>query len=377
MLTVMSNTLNPALTVTNQTAEPILLANVKDSPKSGLDAYAQQLTVVSEIIANQGQGKVILNQPDQVDYNLIGMRSKDLFPVASRVAVTPINCSNHPSPKCTGGISQYYADLTIAPVEAESMHQALKFRQSISAFPGLEPGLSFTKLLIECKQDLKNAESRVNAFFHYTKKYQKSSFESFNEIQSYCLYYAFAWANFQDSFTYEVAQVNSDLNADSGLVTVGTVVFTKKTNAPNPADINDRNGGYDISYHPVKGRSIPLDLVDGTLASTDDSTNPAVRLFFTYGLKSDFTGNGADNVTWPVLMGGIDQAQVIAVGAIKPIDSPVMAAAIKISTDWKKFYSPKTAADWAKTFGLTAFVAIALGLLALSGYYAVMVVKKG
>ena len=184
MSTTATDTLNQTLIVTNSTVEAIVLGSVKDDPKSGLDAYGQQLTAVSPVIANQDQSSVTLDQPNQTAYNLIGMRAIDLFPVANRMAVIPLACSNQPSAKCTGGTTQYYADLTIDAAEADSMQQALKFYQSVSAFPGLEPGLSFIKLIDDCKKDSTNAESRINAFFQKTKNYSKCTLESFVAVQS-------------------------------------------------------------------------------------------------------------------------------------------------------------------------------------------------
>ena len=377
MATLATDTLNQTSTVTNSTAEAIVLASVKDDLDSGLDAYAEQLTAVSAVIDPQGQGTITLNQPNQTDYNLIGMRAKDLFPVANRMAVMPVECDRQPSPKCTGGISQYYAHLTIDAAEAESMQQALKFYQSVAAFPGLEPGLSFIQLVSDCKEDYKNAESRINDFFQKTQNYAKCTLESFAAVQSYCFCYAFSWAHFQDHFSYEVAQVNPDADAREGLLDAGKIVLTKKTNAPYPTDVNDRNGGYEIAYHPAEGEAIPLALVDGILVSTENLTAPSVKLFFSYDLKRTFTGNEADNVVWPVLTGHIQQSQVIAVGIVEKSDSPAMIDVNHIFGDWKRFYNPKTAKDWVKTIGLTSGVIAAIGILAGSIYYATKFVKQG
>ena len=373
-----NSTFNSTLTATNSTAEPIVVASVKDDPKSGLTTYAQQLTTVSSVIAGQGQGAVTLDQSGQAAYNLIAMRAKDLFPVANWMAVVPLDCSSQPSAKCTDGVGQYYADLTIATAEAESMQQALKFYQTVSTFPGLEPGLSFIKLIDDCTKDSTNAESRINAFFQKSKKYSKCTLESFVAVQSYCLYYAFAWANFQDHFSYEVAQVNSDADASEGLLAAGKIVFTKNPSAPTPADVHDCDGGYEIIYHPVEGNPIPLVLVNGSLVNSKNEADLPVNLFFSYGPKSNFTDNDDDNTAWPVLIGAINQSQVIAVGTIEASDSPVMAASIrKFSTDWKQFYSPKSAKDWSKTIGLTAGLVAGLGLVVGAIVFAIKVAKQG
>ena len=326
MATLATDTLNQTLTVTNPIADSIVVASVKDDLDSGLVAYAQQLTAVSAVIAPQSQGTATLNQPGQTDYSLISMRAKDLFPVANRVAVMPVECGSQPSAKCTDGVSQYYADLTVDAAEFDGMKQAFYFHQAISAFPGTDMALNFIQLLSDHRSDPKNAESAINQFFKQTKGYEKCTLQNYIAASTYCRYYAFAWANLQESFAYAVFQPASDPNANEALIDQGTIFFTKKANAPNPADIQDRNGGFDIVYQPVAGDAVPLALVDGILCSTESTTNPDVALLLTYQLKSDFTGLDTDQKAWPVLVGTANQVKLLAVGVPAATANQTLAA---------------------------------------------------
>ena len=387
MATLATDTLNQTLTVTNPIADSIVVASVKDDLDSGLVAYAQQLTAVSAVIAPQSQGTATLNQPGQTDYSLISMRAKDLFPVANRVAVMPVECGSQPSAKCTDGVSQYYADLTVDAAEFDGMKQAFYFHQAISAFPGTDMALNFIQLLSDHRSDPKNAESAINQFFKQTKGYEKCTLQNYIAASTYCRYYAFAWANLQESFAYAVFQPASDPNANEALIDQGTIFFTKKANAPNPADIQDRNGGFDIVYQPVAGDAVPLALVDGILCSTESTTNPDVALLLTYQLKSDFTGLDTDKKAWPVLVGSANQVKVLAVGVPTATFDQTQTAARPLSVgrfpnlddfkaSAKKLFTPKTAVDGAKLAGILAGVAVGLAATAGMVYLVVREYRK-
>ncbi len=375
----MNNGLTPNLAVTNQTDSPILFVSVKNDPSSALDAYAQTLTPVSSVIAAKsaqadGQGEINLDIANNQNYNLIGLRPSDLFPITNQIAVVPINCSYKSSSKCTEGITQYYQDLTIVPNDIEAMKQSLLFYQSNLAYPGTEMAIAFIKILESYKTDPLNVQSSINNFFKQTKGFEQCTLESYVAVSTYCQNYAYAWANWQSNFSYEIFEPATDPNATKGLVSVGKVIFTKKVDAPNPADINDYNGGYEISYQSNNGKRYALQLVNGNLVSQDSDATPTVSLFFSYGLKSDFTNVETDKVAWPLLAGKVEGVKVIGVGIPetsslnKEQKSDNYQTSSQNLKNFADYFSPKTAAEWINLICRMMIFVYPLGLLIFGAY---------
>ncbi len=370
-MTTNNDSPNLTLSITNQTDSPVIFVRVKDDspsalkkddPNLALDAYAQSLSLVSEVIPANGKGQVALDIANTGNYNLIGMSPHNLFPIINQVAAIPITGDQQSS-------SPSIEDLTVSQHEVEAMKQALLFHQSILAYPATEMAIAFIKILGNYKTEPLNVETSINQFFQQTENYQKCTLNSYVAVSTYCRYYAYAWANWQTNFTYEVFQPNPDSNGSEGLISVGKVIFTKKENAPNPADISDHNGGYDIIYQSNQGKIHPLSLINGHLCSTENNETPLVSLFFSYGIKSEFTNVETENFAWPILVGAADGLSVIAVG-VPEASTPKTIQTQTLLQDsantlqaWAKYFNPKTAEEWTLLIGKMVGFAIYIGLL--------------
>lgn len=367
MANLTDNERNESLAIINQTSSTVIIASVFDNSNSGKIGYAQQLSAFPAnanpiAIAANETGTITLNktfdnQPLLV-YDLATMRTQDLFPISNHSAI-PIDCKTHPSPKCDGGYDFYYTDITIKQDEADAMQQSYEFNKGILSHPDSDLAKTFANILSEYQSDPEKLEQQVNSFFqNQTKNYTKCTLDSFVAASTYSQQFAFAWANLQSSYTYYVFQVaRNQQPSASGMTSIAKIVFTKKSNAPNPADVSDRNGGFDITYEPKNGETRKLSLVNGSLITASNPDFPDVALLVSFTIKSMFTGNVNDTEIWPVLAGKIDGFTVIAVGqdSKAPPDS------------WYEFFHPQTAQQWAGLIGSIIGLAFAIYFLAEKG----------
>lgn len=372
MINLAGNERNGNLAITNQTSSTVIIASAFDDTNSGKIGYAQQLSAFPDNanptqIAAKGTGTITLDktynengtQQPILDYDLIAMRPQDLFPVSDR-AVLPVDCKTQPSPKCNGGYDFYYNDITIAQDEADAMQQSYEFNKGILSYPDSDLAKTFVNILSEYQSDPEKLEKEVNSFFqNQTTNYKKCTLDSFVATSTYSQQFAFAWADLQSSYTYYVFQVAQNQQPSaSGMTSIAKIVFTKKSDAPNPADVNDCNGGFEITYEPKSGETRKLSLVNGSLVTTSNPDFPDVALLVSFTLKSMFTGDVNDNEIWPVLAGKIDGFTVIAVGQ----------DAKALPDSWYEFFHPQTAQQWAGLIGSIIGLAFAIYFLAEKGY---------
>lgn len=366
----MSDTRNTVLKITNNTASDAIFVSAFASAP-GQDAYAQTLTGfpsntnLQKILAN-ASGTLTLdktyndhgeNKPILL-YDLIGMRPADLFPLTDQSAA-PIDCKTYPSPKCQNGYTSYYEDLTMTADEATGMTQSYKFSRNISAYPEVDISKQFAALFDQYGDDPEKLEKAVNAFFAtQTTNYTKCTLGTYIAATTYTQQFAFAWADQQDQYTYYVFAVNTDQQPKAqGFSKIGRITFQRKKNAPNPADVSDRNGGYDISYLPVAGSARILKLSNAILINAANPEFPDVSMVLSFALKSTFTGNVADNTVWPILTGKVDGFNVVAVAQDSTPES-----------SWYQFFHPQTAQQWMSLVGSIIGISFAIYFLAEKGY---------
>jgi hypothetical protein len=358
---------NTNLGITNQTSSPAIFASAFATTPGSI-GYAQSLSAFptnsspTQIAAN-GSGTIILDktyndngiQKPILVYDLIGMLPGNLFPLTDQ-AEAPLYCSTNPSPKCQGGYTEYYADITMGQTEADGMTQSFQFSQEIAAYPEVDVTKQFMSIMSQFASDPDKLEKAINAFFSgQTKKFQKCTLDTYVAASTYIEQFAFAWANMLPSYKYWVFAVSEGTNLQAkGFHSIGTITFTRKSNAPNPADVSDRNGGYDIVYQPDDGGdSRSLSVVNGNLVTTANPDFPSISLLLSFALKSTFTRNPNDATVWPILAGKIDGFQVIAVGQ----DSTTQSS-------WYEFFHPQNAQQWMALIGSILGIAFAVAFLA-------------
>jgi hypothetical protein len=379
--------LSTDLKMTNQTSSPAIIARVQEDSNTAKAAYAQPLLALPSntqptVIAATTTVPLSLDAPTQDAWNLIAMQPDNLFPLSNQMAVVPLDCNQQPSSKCSNGITAYYNDITLTQTEATAMQQAFAFYQNVLAYPDTDLVKGFFELLSTYKNpdNALNLETTINQYFQQTQDYSQCTLASYIAVSTYCRHYAFAWANFQNRFTYLVFQPATDPEATVGLVSIGKILFSKQPNPPFPADVGDCNGGFSITYQPTVGSERKLSLVDGRLVSSDGSA-PSVAFIFTYCLKSTFTQVETDTTAWPVLMGKIDGVQVVAVGDIPATPAKPNSTATSLGgnwhDDWVKLFNPKTTIDWVKVIGIVAAMAAGLGITAFMVYKTVQWIRIG
>lgn len=359
---------NTSLTITNSTASDAVFASAF-GVAPGQDGYGQPLSAFPSnasptVIKSKGSGNIILDktyddhgvQNPILIYDLIGMQPDNLFPLFDQSA-DPLGCATEPSPKCQGGYTSYYADITMTHDEADGMSQSCQFSQNLAAYPEVDLSKQFASILSEYASDPVKLEEAVAQFFKQTKNYQKCTLATYIAASTYVQQFAFAWANWQSSYTYFAFAVNQEQSPTTqGFASIGKIIFTMKSNAPNPADVSDRNGGYDIAYHPDSGAVRQLSLINGNLVTTSNPDFPDVSMLLSSALKSVFTGNANDNTVWPVLAGKIDGFTVVGVGQ----DSTIRSS-------WYEFFHPQTAQQWMGLIGSILGIGFAIYFIAEKG----------
>ncbi|MDH4078972.1 MAG: hypothetical protein OEU68_04070 [Nitrospira sp.] len=366
----MADTRNPSLTVTNNTAGDAIFASAF-STAIGEDGYAQTLSgfptsASSQEIAAGSSGNLTLDktyddhgvQKPILIYDLIGMRPADLFPLTDQSAA-PIDCATHPSAKCQNGFTSYYADIAMTADEATGMTQAFSFSKNISAYPEVDIAKEFATIFETYGDDPEKLEQAVDAFFAtQTKNYTKCTLGTYIAATTYTQQFAFSWANQLPQYTYYVFAVNQDQQPKTqGFSKIGTITFVRKSNAPSPADVTDRNGGYDINYVPTTGASRVLNLVNANLVTASNPEFPDVSMVLSFALKSTFTGDAADNTVWPILAGKIDGFTVVAVAQ----DSTP-------TSSWYEFFHPQSAQQWIGLIGSIIGIGFAIFFIAEKVY---------
>jgi hypothetical protein len=248
-------------------------------------------------------------------YNLLVSQANNYFPVA---AVGEIK------------IGRNFAAVSLpqaAPSNSSSGANAYMFLQNMMAYPTSPLAQQFTAALNQDNASGNGSCSAVNAFFTGTTSFQNVDFAIYSAVTSYASAYAYIWADFASSYTYNfytVTPTTSDATSSTGstdvkdsqqVTSLGTVVFT--SSGSSPAAVDDANAGYTISWNPTSGSAVALNFVNGQLVATNSDGFSGICLQCTFMDMAQLTGNSADTGT-PIqaLTGLINGTNVIG----SPVD---------------------------------------------------------
>lgn len=342
--------------VTNNAGTPVVVLDAytsatnvaTNSPKKG---YQQSLKILplaegGDVIADGATGTVTLNdtrtdshgqtQPNYL-YQLLVSRPQSLFPVmdageAISFKTTPMS----------------YPPIAVTSAAAKNMTLAHTFCQNLMAFPTSNLAKNFQQALVDAqKQSSVDAMLKAIAgYFNTTTGFKGLDFPSYVAVSSYIQAFGWVWG-LDDSGnpgrTYwlyassDAGQQPPSTAASAGNASPnhGSITFSLKGNAPNPADPTDPTSGYTITYTPTSGNAVTLTFDGGQVLDNPDT--PSICLQGTYALKSAFTHADGDNVAWPILVGTLEGTKVI--GVSQPPESW-----------WQKNVTSKTFSQWVDLF---------------------------
>jgi len=216
--------------------------------------------------------------------------------------------------------------LPLAPCNSSSAANAYVFQQNIMAYPSSSLAQQFTAALnADCNAGT-GEDTNLDAFFAQTTNYQNVNFQIYSAVCSYLSAYAYAWANFQPTYTYNFYSVTPDTSDSSSTTdstsvkvneqykSLGTVVFTQS--GPTLAAVSDANAGYAINWNPTGGSAVSLNFVDEQLVNANSDGFSAICLQCTFVDMAQMTGNSDDTGT-PI------QALVGLINGTNVIGSPV------------------------------------------------------
>jgi len=216
--------------------------------------------------------------------------------------------------------------LPLAPCNSSSAANAYVFQQNIMAYPSSSLAQQFTAALnADCNAGT-GEDTNLDAFFAQTINYQNVNFQIYSAVCSYLSAYAYAWANFQPTYTYNFYSVTPDTSDSSSTTdstsvkvneqykSLGTVVFTQS--GPTLAAVSDANAGYAINWNPTGGSAVSLNFVDEQLVNANSDGFSAICLQCTFVDMAQMTGNSDDTGT-PI------QALVGLINGTNVIGSPV------------------------------------------------------
>jgi hypothetical protein len=272
-------------------------------------------------------------------YNLLVSQDNNYFPVA---AVGEIM------------INKRFAAITLPPSEPSNLNSssaanAYIFLQNMMAYPTSTLAQQFTAALNQDNTSGNGSCSAVNTFFTGTTSFQNVDFTIYSAVSSYASAYAYIWANFASSYTYNfytTPPTSSDSSSSTGstdvkdsqtVTSLGTVVFTRS--GSSPAALDETRGGYTISWNPKGGRAVALDFINGQLVATNSDGFSYICLQCTFMDLAQLTGNSADSFT-PI------QALTGLINGTNAIGSPVDLS----ETFGAKFSKEENVIESSKTF---------------------------
>ena len=242
--------------------------------------------------------------------------------------------------------------LPLPPGNSSSAANAYVFQQNIMAYPSSALAQQFTAALnADCSAGTAE-DTNVDAFFAQTTNYQNVNFQIYSAVCSYLSAYAYAWANFQPTYTYHFYSVTPDTSDSSSTTdstsvkvneqykSLGTVVFTQS--GPTLAAVSDANAGYAINWNPTGGSAVSLNFVDEQLVNANSDGFSAICLQCTFVDMAQMTGNSDDTGT-PI------QALVGLINGANVIGSPVDLSRTFTAEEGKDFDRVMNS-DWFKGF---------------------------
>ena len=261
-------------------------------------------------------------------YDLIFAQADNLFPVQSSgvmqnfktLAYPPITVSTStPSTSSTSSSTSSTSASTTAATTAlpNPTVNAWLFYQNINAYPTSNMAQQFATVGNDTTANATSTSdvtSSVNSFFQATDDYTNVTLESYTLVTSYLAAYAFAWANFESSYTYYITATTS-----SGATSAGTVTFTQAAaNANGFPPLTDTNGSgnsnYTITYTDAQGATTPLYFSSGQLVSDMNEEVLSICLQCNYASLSTFSNLPTDWATIvPTLCGTAFSQTVVGV----------------------------------------------------------------
>jgi len=303
-------------------------STAQSTPQQGYqqDLKALPLTGGGQTLANGATGTVTLNDtrtdstgksaPNYV-YQLLLSDPATLAPVTNAGETVSFKTS-----------PWSYPEITATAAAAKNMGLAVAFCQNIMAYPSSTLATGFVTAMNAAQQQssVTAMMSTIATYFNTTKGYQGVDFPSYVAASTYITSYAYAFGLGDDAtpgrtyWLYASSDASGPGNSSSG-TSHGKIVFTRKTNAPSPADPADRNSGFTIEFTPASGSAKALTLSGGQYLDDTKSDTPAVALAGSYALRSQFTKKSDDTGLWPILIGMVDGVKVIGV-SMDPADNP-------------------------------------------------------
>lgn len=278
------------------------------TPASAGNSLAIGYTGTLNLLPYTMPGSTVVNSV----YNLLVSQANNYFPVA---------------PVGEIGMKGVFGAVTVplpSPCNSTSAGQAYIFMQNMMAYPSSPLAQQFTAALNNDNSSTPptSASTNANNFFASTKNFANVTFAIYSAVTSYALAYAYIWANFQPSYTYNfytVTPTSSDSSSAVGSTTVqvnekvtslGSVVFTQTGSLP--ASVSDANAGYTISWEPKGGSAVSLTFANGQLVDNNSDGFSSICLQCTFMDLAALTGNSADSgQTIQALTGLINGTNVI------------------------------------------------------------------
>lgn len=305
-------------------------------------------------------------------YSLLLAQENNYFPVAT----------------ANGALSSTVStDITLpmpSPCDSSSAANAYQFLQNIMAYPSSPLAQQFTAALTADinANPVTGSCANVNAFFATTDSYQNVDFSIYSAVSGYVLGYAYAWANFQASFTYTIYSQTTTGSISSGstsgskvtLSPLGTIVFSQSANE-RPA-VSDASGGYSMTWNPNEGSAVVLNFAAGQLVSNEGEDTGEICLQTAFLDAALLTGNPHDaDKTSQALVGLINGIHVLGIPI--EIDSiasqaPQMLGVSQASDDSNQEISSQDAKDAGMSIKdiviLATTITAVVGLLAWISY---------
>ena len=245
-------------------------------------------------------------------YNLLVSQGNNYFPVATVAEMKGLK--NFPP----GGVP------LATTYNSSSAANAYVFMQNMMAYPSSPLAQQFTTALNadNSTNPASGNSTNVNNFFAATTDFQNVTFDIYSAVTSYALAYAYIWANFQSSYTYNfytVTPTSSDSSSSTDstnvkinekVTSLGSVVFSQ--NGTMPASVTDASAGYTITWNPEGGTAEALTFQNGQLVANNSSGFSTICLTCTFMDLAALTGNQADSgQTIQALTGLINGSNVI------------------------------------------------------------------
>lgn len=274
-----------------------VISGFNSTSDNSLTGYEQQLTLLqfsdgSTVLASGKSNTLMLDQlipgtqNPMLAYNLLISQPNYLFPVAAVGEMADLLSGVFPAITIPGA----------SPQDSGTGINAFIFLQNLQAYPGSNMAQQFTTALNNAggANSGGDLDAAMASFFANTVSFKDVTFNAYVAAQSYVTAFAFAWANFQPSYTYYVyttGQATGSTGSGGTVAELGTITLTQTPPSGIPS-LSDPSGGYTIIFTPSSGSPVTLSFSKGQVLSGGDV--PQVCLQGLYMDKSYATGNQTD-----------------------------------------------------------------------------------